>query len=273
VKLAISNIAWENDALDEHLVLVSRLGCAGIELAPSCVWPEPIDTTPQQRKTLKEKFSRHGLQTIGLHALLFTRPDLTLFSTQESRKATGEYLKQLFKLCADLGGKVLTFGSPKNRSVNGKNYKDCLLIAQDFFSGLMPSARENGVTLCLEFLSTKESDFITSSREAFELVEKVGDPHFGLHLDIKALIDAKEDYLAVFNEHAFHARHVHVGDTGLAPPGSTGIDHKPIGKALRVAGYDGYVSIEMRRGFGPSKDVVTKSIEYVKACYCSGKNA
>lgn len=204
---------------------------------------------------------------MGLHALLFTRPELTLFDNADSRKATGEYLKELFKLCADLGGRVLTFGSPRNRSVKGRDYQECLKIAAGFFESLMPSAAANDVVLCLEFLSTKECDFITSSQEAFGLVEKVNSSHFGLHLDIKALIDSGEDYREVFQRYASHTQHVHVGDPGLAPPGSTGIDHKPIGKALHDSGYDRYLSIEMRRGFGPSREVVEQSIRYVKECY------
>jgi sugar phosphate isomerase/epimerase len=270
VKLAISNIAWEPDALDEHLALVSRLGCQAIELAPSCVWPEPISATAKDRKALQDQLEHHHLHTMGLHALLFTRPDLTLFDNAGSRKATGEYLKELFKLCADLGGKILTFGSPRNRSVKGRDYKECLEIAAGFFESLMPSAAANNVVLCLEFLSTKECDFITSSQEAFTLVEKVNSPHFGLHLDIKALIDSGENYREVFKKYASYTQHVHVGDPGLAPPGSTGIDHKPIGEALRDSGYDQYLSIEMRRGFGHSQEVVKQSIQYVKDCYFAG---
>jgi len=31
--------------------------------------------------------------------------------------------------------------------------------------------------------------------------------------------------------------------------------------------YERYVSIEMRRGFGPTQEVVTRSVSYVRKCY------
>ena len=267
MKLAISNIAWDNSELDEHLKLVKRLGCQGIELAPSCIWSEPVNTSDLERKTLKEKIKEIGLEIVGLHALLFTKPELELFASTQSRLETGEYLKKLFKLCQDLGGKTLIFGSPKNRKLNGKSCKECLQIAVGFFKTLMSSAQQYNVILCIEPLSIKESDFITSSEEAISLIESVSHTNFGLHLDAKAMIEANEDFETVFRKYGKLLRHFHVGDSGLTPPGSMGFNHKAIGDALCSCGYKGFVSIEMRRGFDPSREIIEKSINYVKDCY------
>lgn len=99
MKLALSNIAWEENELDDHLALMSRLGCRAMELAPSCVWPEPVHSTSQQRIAFKQQLRSHGIDVIGLHALLFTKPELTLFETSQRRRETGEYLCRLFELC------------------------------------------------------------------------------------------------------------------------------------------------------------------------------
>ena len=267
MKLSVSNIAWESNELDGHLALLQKMGCQGLEVAPSLIWPEPIDSTKEQRRAFKNKVKGFGLQVVGLHSLLYTRPDLKLFESDQNRARTVEYLVQLCELCKDLGGKVLVFGSPKNRARDGKDYQVCKKIAVDFFTKLGQAAKKYDVIICVEALSTKESDFINSSREAFELIKKVGLPNFGLHLDAKAMIESHEDANVVFTSYAKILRHFHVGDPGLAPPGSTGMDHGALGQALNKAGYDGFVSIEMKRGFGPSRDVVRKSIEYVKKCY------
>ena len=67
-----------------------------------------------------------GLEIIGLHWLLaktegfyLTSPDPTV------RRRTAEYLRALAEVCADLGGKVMVLGSPKQRNLlPGVSYED-----------------------------------------------------------------------------------------------------------------------------------------------------
>ena len=44
------------------------------------------------------------------------------------------------------------------------------------------------MTLCLEPLTTKETDFCNSCAEAVELMKLVDHPHFVLHQDVKAML-------------------------------------------------------------------------------------
>ena len=141
------------------------------------------------------------------------------------------------------------------------------MIAAEFFYSSALEAQEHDVVICIEPLGKDEADFISCSSEGLELVNKVDHPNFGLHLDVKAMISIKEDFTQAFVKCASVLQHIHVGDPGLAPPGHTGFNHAIVGDSLRKSGYDKYVSIEMRRGFGPSRDVVTQSVGYVQKCY------
>ena len=267
MKLAVSNIAWDNAELPAHLVLLKALGCDGVELAPSCIWNEPVDATPDERADLKRLIADVGLDVVGFHALFYTRPDLQLFRDADSCRATIDYLRRLIRLCGDLGGGVLVCGSPKNRVRHGRPQTECLSWAADGFRSAAVDAANAGVRLAIEPLPTKETEFIVSGDEGMELVDLVGHPNFGLHLDAKAMIEEGEDIECLLSKYGRRICHFHVGDPGLAPPGSTGLDHAPIGRALNRAGYTGYVSIEMRHGFGPTVDVITRSVNYVRACY------
>jgi len=267
MKLAISNIAWENSELNEHLELISQLGCEGVELAPSCIWPEPVDASKSEREDLKKLVEDNGLSVVSFHALFYTRPDLEIMASEKQKRLTGEYLKKLFELCADLGGKNLIFGSPKSRKRNGKGYQECLSICADFFRNALETAKQFDVYLCVEPLDIKESDFINSCAEAISLISAVDHPHFGLHLDAKALVDSKEDIKKILKQHIGILRHFHVSEPDLAPPGTSGFDHTLFGKALTESSYNGYVSIEMRRGFGNSRDIVKSAIEYTRKNY------
>lgn len=267
MKLAVSNIAWDNAELGEHLVLLRELGCQGVELAPSCIWPEPVAATAQERAGLKSRIAGAGLEVVGFHALLYTRPELQMFQGRDGRHETVAYLVRLAELCSELGGRILVFGSPRNRARHGHNREECMAWAADAFAGVAAACQPLGVTLCIEPLGTDEADFITSSSEGGELVDRVGHPNFMLHLDAKALLTNHEDLAEVLAQWKDRVRHFHVGDPGLVPPGTTGADHRPFGRALRDANYEHYVSIEMRRGFGPSRDVIRSSVAYAKQVY------
>lgn len=267
MKLSVSNIAWNNEELAEHLSLLHDLGCEGVELAPSCIWPEPILASTQERHILREKIERSGLELVGFHALLFTRPDLQLFADRASYASTIEYLTRLAELCADLNGRVLILGSPRNRVLHGHDYGQCLQWAEDAFLSVAQSCAKLGVIFCIEPLAPNETEFIMSAREGAELVARVSHPNFRLHLDAKALISTGEDLDQILDQYGRLLQHFHVGDPGLAPPGSTGVDHAPFGRALRRTGYQEYVSIEMRREQGDSREAVRKSVAYVMKNY------
>ena len=267
MKLSVSNIAWGNEDPEGHLQLLKRLGCEGVEIAPSCIWDEPVNSTPSQQREFKKIVDNCGLVVVGLHSLLYTRPDLVVFGSPGTRDRTIEYMKRLIHLCRELGGTTMVFGSPKNRQRGQMGVEDAFSIATAFFFKLSEEAKKYNVLLCIEPLGKNESDFITSSHEGMELVSRVNHSNFRLHLDAKAMITSKENYAEIFTKYISDLKHFHVGDPGLAPPGSTGVDHSIIGKALRESGYNRFVSIEMRRGFGPTKEVIKHSVAYVKHCY------
>jgi D-psicose/D-tagatose/L-ribulose 3-epimerase len=267
MKLAVSNIAWEPDAWLAHLTLLRTLGCEGIELAPSVLWAEPVEATPASRAEIRRQMADAGLTCVGFHALFFTRPDLELFKDAASRREMVSYLTALAHLAGDLGAGVLVVGSPRNRTRHGRPYADALPWAADAYREAAVAAAPAGVEICIEPLPSKETEFIVSSDEGAALVSLVNHPAFGLHLDAKAMVEQGEDIEGALARHGRAARHFHVGDPGLAPPGSTGLDHAPIGAALRRSGYDRWVSIEMRRGFGPSADVIRDSVQYTRRCY------
>lgn len=267
MKLAVSNIAWEPNELKEHLTLLRDLGCEGVELAPNILWKEPVDATSDERQNMRALIHGAGLSVVGFHALFFTRPDLQFFRDKESLAATTLYLKQLAQLCHDLEGKFLILGSPKSRSPQGRTKQESIEWIAPALRSVAEEGARLGVTLCIEPLPQSDNEFIRNSDEGMELVRRVNHPNFGLHLDAKAMHGAGEDFSQAFGKYGKELKHFHVGDPGLAPPGSTGmLDHGKVGLALRSSGYSGYVSIEMRRRrFTPM--VVTKSVEYVRRNY------
>ena len=45
MKLSVSNIAWGKNELKDLLYILKDNGCDGIEIAPSLIWGEPVNST------------------------------------------------------------------------------------------------------------------------------------------------------------------------------------------------------------------------------------
>lgn len=207
IKLSVSNIAWQQNELEDHLKLLMKLGCDGVEIAPSCIWKEPAQVSDDEIEGLKELISRYNLVIPAFHALLFTRPDLYIFGKESIRQQTVLYLKKLIRLAGMLSARVLVYGSPASRRVAEKSYDRCYEIALDVFKELGVEAERHNVIFCIEPLGQSENDFIQTAEEGYQIVRDVDNHHFGLHLDVKAMIDTGENFEVVFRRYGSMLKH------------------------------------------------------------------
>jgi len=267
MKISVSNIAWDKQYIIEYLKLLKKHNCSGIEVAPSIIWPEPIKSSKEERKNFKKKVNNEGLEIVGFHALLFSRPDLQLFESKESRKSAIEYIFKLIEVCADLGGAQLVFGSPKNRKLHGRNYSECIDQAMEDFFKISEFGKKLNVFFCIEPLGPNETDFINSIKEGGDIVNKINHPFFKLHLDTKALFATQENTKEIINKFQNIIQHVHIGDENLKEPGSINSGHQEIGDALKKNNYSKYLSIEMRKPEKNVKEAISRSISFVKKNY------
>ena len=268
MKLSVSNIAWGKDKLNDFLYILKDKGCDGIEIAPSLIWDEPINSSKSERQSLKKDIDKSGLELVGFHSLLFSRPDLLLFKNDETREKTLRYIKDLISLCSDLGGKKLIFGSPRNRVRQNKNYDTCLNQVYEDFALLADYSKNKDIYFCVEPLGENYSDFIVSMSEGGEIVKKISHTHFKLHLDTKTIFYTQENLENIMKKYGDLIEHVHVSDENLNAPGSVnqGKEHLLISKALKSINYKKFISIEMRK---KNIDTLTNSIDFIKKTYTS----
>jgi sugar phosphate isomerase/epimerase len=247
MKLSISHIAWPPEQEDFYLRQLDGYGCTGLEIAPNRLWPEPLAASQGERLSFKRRVQACGLEIAALHALLYQRRDLGLFREPEIEVRTIAYLQGLCSLAADLGAKVLVFGSPNTRRRGALAYDEAMARAAQFFYQVACTAAAEGVRLCIEPLGPGETDFISTAKEGLDLVEMVNHPGFGLHLDAKAVADEGKDFAEILRPVLHRLEHFHINDPDLVEVNSTGyVDHLALGRALKNSGYQRYVSIEMR---------------------------
>lgn len=252
MRMAASNIAWAR--ADEPAVgeLLRELGFEGVEIAPTAVWPQPLQVSDAELHAYREAWEQRGLRIVAMQALLFGRQDLTVFGDAAKRAETFDYLAGMIRLGGRLGAGALVFGSPKNRLVGSLSPAQIEDIALPFFHGLGKLAVEHGTRLCIEPNPTVYAcDYVTTSQEGLALVRKVDSPGFCLHLDAGGMTLSGEPVDAALLEALRVSRHFHVSEANLAPIGTGSVAHEPFAAALRQAKYDGWVSVEMRAPTGP----------------------
>ena len=89
MRLAVSNIAWPADQDAAVAGVLRDLGVTGIEVAPTKVWPRPLEASPTEIEDYRAFWEARGFEIVAAQALLFGRPDLTLFESEAARRQDG----------------------------------------------------------------------------------------------------------------------------------------------------------------------------------------
>ncbi|MFM7107598.1 MAG: sugar phosphate isomerase/epimerase family protein [Planctomycetaceae bacterium] len=265
-RYAICNETFGDWPLAKACDVAAECGYEGLEVAPFTLAPLVTEISGAARGDIRRTIARAGLDCVGLHWLLartegfhVAHPDAAV------RTRTVDYLAALARLCQDLGGRVLVFGSPKQRSLlPGVTPAEAEDHIAEVFSRLVPVLETTDTVVALEPLSPAETDVLTTAADTCRLVERIGSPHVRLHLDVKAMADEAAPIPDVIRAGARHLEHFHANDPNLQGPGFGAIDFAPIFAALDEVRYAGWVSVEVfDHAPGPER-LARESIEYMR---------
>jgi sugar phosphate isomerase/epimerase len=272
MRYAICNETFEGWDHARICQFIAGLGYQGLEIAPFTLAPRITDVSPERRRELRRQAEDCGIQLIGLHWLLAKTTGLQLTSSEPSvRRATAEYLVELARCAAELGGDILVFGSPAQRRVPASATRaQATEWAVDTFRQASKGIAEAGVKVCVEPLSPPEADFLNTAAETVELIQRLDDPNFRLHLDVKAMATEEAPAPALIRRHANRLGHFHANDPNLRGPGFGTTDFVSIFAALREVGYDGWVSVEVFDYKPDPETIARESIRYMRTCEGKG---
>ena len=269
MKFAICNEMFEGWEFGRVCEAANSAGYCGVELAPFTLGKPANEITPRERKALREAARAWGVEISSTHWLLAHTTGLHINSPDSAvRKRTIEYLVHLIHLSADVGARVMVFGSPKQRCISeGITPEQAWNLAVDTFRAISPALEERGVTLCLEPLAPEETDFLNTAAEAARMIREFDSPHIQLLLDVKAMSSESKPIPDIIRDNRSVLRHFHANDADMRGPGFGNTDFVPIAAALKEIDYQGWVSVEV---FDFSPDPVTiavKSMDYLKSVF------
>lgn len=272
IRFGICNELFEDWPLERVLSYCADVGYDGVEVAPFTLAEDIRDLAPEAVAEMRRAAERAGMEILGLHWLLASPKGLSLNGPEDAvRGETLDFLKALVGLCHELGGGVMVFGSPGQRTVaEGDSAEAAWERAVAMLKAAGDEAERQGVTIALEPLTTKETNFLNTKDEAVRLIEAIGCPAVRLHLDVKAMVGQEaQPPAAIIRESKDHLAHVHANDANLRGPGFGDVDFRPIAAALADIGYDGYVSVEVF-DFSPDPETIaTRSLEYLREVFAA----
>jgi sugar phosphate isomerase/epimerase len=170
---------------------------------------------------------------------------LRLTGPEVDTQAVRLYLETAFGRAAELGARVIVFGSGAARNVpQGYPLEHAWLQLVAMLRVAGPLAAANGLTLCIEPLNKGESNIIQTAAEGFTLAKLVDHPQVRLLVDYYHMARDGED-CGIIRTAGELVQHAHFADPeGRAYPRENKAHFNDFFGALKDSGYAGRVSLE-----------------------------
>lgn len=248
LRIACSNIAWNDGEEAAALACLRRHGIGAIEFAPTRAWPGWQGATPQGARDLAARHRDLGFDIVSMQALLFACPRAQLFGDDGGR-AFEAHLGSVADLGAALGARVAVLGAPRNRLRGALSPEQAWSRAEPVLRRLAQRYHDAGLVLALEPARPEYGgDFLCTTRAVIDAVRVVGHPGLGVQLDAAAMHSAGEPLQALWAETGGSGlAHYQLSEPGLGGFESAVAPHEHNLRVLREMGYRGWCSIEMAR--------------------------
>lgn len=248
-------VVWRG--FKESIKKASECGYDGVELALK-------DASEIDEGRLKQWLELYGMevscistgQVFADRGMYFTHQDPVIH-----RETVGVFAG-LIKLASVFGGKV-NIGRARGFIPEGSSRQ----MTEKRFIATMREicdiAGQYNVEMILEPVNRYEINFINSVDEGAAILEQVGRTNCGLQPDVFHMNIEDDDIGKSLMRNKKWIRYVHLADSNRYAPGMGHIDFQGVFDALRMADYDGWVSVEILPGEDPDKMAKT-SIQYLK---------
>ncbi|MBI5775285.1 MAG: sugar phosphate isomerase/epimerase [Verrucomicrobia bacterium] len=269
MQFGICNEIYQDWKLEDAMAHAQRTGYDVIEIAPFTLCKHVTDLGPTERQRIREAAARTGIGISGIHWVLVQTEGMYLtHPAVATRERTAKYFVELVNFCADIGGKIIVVGSPKQRNVmDGVTYQQAWDWATEVFRPAVRQGEQRGITICFEPLAPSETNFVNTAAEGIRFAKQFNSRAMSIILDVKAMSSEAKPVPQIIRESAGNFSYFHANDVNLKGPGFGEVDFKPIAAALKDAGYNGVVSVEVFKFDEGADAIATKSLEYLKKSF------
>lgn len=251
--------------LEEVIKRLSAIGYDGIEIGAASPHAWPGYTDKDRRREIKRLLDEQGIEVSSICPALGGGPGLNPTSPIESeRKASVDYYKECVDLAADLGSKIviwvggwMVYGVSKDQAWEWgrKALIECTKYADD-----------KRILMVVEPTSA-DSDVIETVDDAIKLMKETELANVKVMFDTFHAIYRNEVMADYVRKMGKDLAHIHISDANRLPPGQGGKDFRPLLKALKEVGFDGFLTQEVAFGSRSSDPdaCALQGYEYLKS--------
>ncbi|MHA6344254.1 sugar phosphate isomerase/epimerase family protein [Roseivivax sp. CAU 1761] len=231
-----------------HLPYFGKARDLGFDFVELLV-PEPDDD-------LSPAEVRRAAADAGLFTVLAARvnPQRSIASEDEAARQGGlDYLRRCVDIAAEMGAGIVggpLYGEPMvfaGRPPVPRSDADIAARAARTIEGLRavaPHAEAAGVILAVEALNRFETDILSTTRQACEVVDAVDNPALKLMLDTFHMNMEERSIPDAIRMAGPRIAHFQANENHRGHPGTGHIDWPAVMRALAQAGYAGPISLE-----------------------------
>ena len=258
MRRAVSNIAWTFEEASQAYACLEMAGIDGLEIAPGILFADcedPLAPGARRAVSARRHLADFGLRPVSMQAPLFGVPDAHLFASVERRVLFRDAMLAAVRLSSDLDIGNIVLGAPKQRvRPEGMASADADALASEVIREVADEGAKNGVRIGVEVNpEAYGTNFLTTLGQLAGFLEGPADGAAAATLDLGAEIlnDALETTPENVRRFETRLSHCH-----LSAPFLSGVpelmpeDLAPVWTALDEIGFEGWVSLEMRRPDG-----------------------
>jgi sugar phosphate isomerase/epimerase len=266
MKFAICNEIFQGWAIDDVLTYAAKVGYDAVEIAPFTIAPYVTGIPVSERVRIRESAARAGLAICGIHWVLVQTEGLHLAHPDPLvRHRTSRYCSDLVEFCADVGGRTIVLGSPKQRSrIEGVTSAQAWEWATGTLREAVKRAEAREIVICIEPLAPTETDFLNTAEESLRFAAQFDSAGMQIVLDVNAMSSESKPIPRIIHESWPHFAHFHANDCNRKGPGFGAVEYEPILAALGEVGYQGYLSVEVFDFEDGPEQIATRSLEYLR---------
>ncbi|MGH6945685.1 MAG: sugar phosphate isomerase/epimerase family protein [Geminicoccaceae bacterium] len=241
MKAGFNLLLWTTHVDEEHVPLLAALKATGYDGVEIPLFGGEVAHYRQVGGALHE----HGLAATGVTVV----PDAAqspVSPEPASRARALDHLRWAIECCEALGADVLCgpFHQPLGLFSGQGPTEDEKAWASEVHRKAAEIATVAGIRLSIEPLNRFECYFLNTMADAADYVRRVGHPNFGALYDTFHANIEEKDPIGCIGAAGAAINHVHVSENDRGTPGRGHIDFPATFRALRRAGYDGWLTIE-----------------------------
>jgi D-psicose/D-tagatose/L-ribulose 3-epimerase len=240
MRVGMNLLLWATHVTSDHYPILQKLkatGYDGVEI--------PIfEGDEKHYSTLGKELKRLGLASTSVTVMT---PEANPISPDAAiRKAAVERLKWAIDMTAAMGGEILCgpYHSPLAVFSGEPPTEDEKKRAAEVLRQGAEIGQKANVKLAIEYLNRFECYFLTTARDARDLVKRVDHPNFRTMYDTFHANIEEKNIPAAIEATADSFIHVHISENDRGTPGTGHVHWDETFRTLRKVKYDGWLVIE-----------------------------